>query len=308
MNSSSAGNGDSLSRRHWLAATAALAGAAASSRLLAAQPQAGSAAADESFRASGERINQSVVKWCFAPMDIETLARAAAGMGCKSVELCPPSEWPVLKQYGLTCAIASTHTFVRGLNDPANHPECLEKLTAAIDASADFGCPNVITFSGMRNGLSDEEGIANTVAGVKKMIGLAEQKKVNICLEPLNTRVDVEMKGHPGYQCDTVEWAVKVCDQVGSPRMKILFDIYHVQIMQGDVITRLRQYKDYIAHYHTAGNPGRRELDDEQEINYPGIVRAIAETGYTGFVGQEFIPTWDDKLAALRHAVKLCDV
>jgi hydroxypyruvate isomerase len=146
---------------------------------------------------------------------------------------------------------------------------------------------------------------------VKKVIGLCEKRKVNLCIEPLNTRVDVEMKGHPGYQCDKVEWAVEVCNQVGSPRMKILFDIYHTQIMQGDVITRIKQYKDLIGHYHTAGNPGRNDLDDTQEIHYPAIMKAIVETGYTGFVGQEFIPK--DRLpegmvAALAQAVRLCDV
>jgi hydroxypyruvate isomerase len=148
----------------------------------------------------------------------------------------------------------------------------------------------------------------NCIDGLKTVIGLAETKKVNLCIEPLNTRVDVEMKGHPGYQCDTIEWGVKVCEGVGSSRMKILFDIYHTQIMQGDVIVRLRQYKDFIGHIHTAGVPGRNELDDTQEINYPAVMKTIADIGYTGFVGQEFIPTWKDKLAALRHAAKLCDV
>jgi len=160
----------------------------------------------------------------------------------------------------------------------------------------------------MREGISDEEGMQNCIAGLKSVIGLAEKKKVNLCIEPLNTRVDVEMKGHPGYQCDTIEWGIKVCEGVGSPRMKILFDIYHTQIMQGDVIVRLRQYKDFIGHIHTAGVPGRNELDDTQEINYPAVMKVIADIGYTGFVGQEFIPTWQDKLAALRHAAKLCDV
>jgi hydroxypyruvate isomerase len=160
----------------------------------------------------------------------------------------------------------------------------------------------------MRGNLSDDEGKKNTIAGLKKVIGLAEKRKVNLCIEPLNTRVDVEMKGHPGYQCDTIEWAVDVCKAIGSPRMKILFDIYHTQIMQGDVIVRIKQFHEYVGHYHTAGVPGRNELDDTQEINYPAIMKAILATGYTGYVGQEFIPTWDDKIAALRHGVKVCDV
>jgi hydroxypyruvate isomerase len=254
-----------------------------------------------------------VVQWCFKPMSTEDLARHAAALGMKSVELIPPSDWPLLKKYGLTCAIAGSHGFVKGWNHKENWDFCTESITKAVNASADFGCPSVITFSGMRGDLpvgpeGDEIGKKNFVEGIKRVLPLAEQKKVTLALEMLNSRVDIEMKGHPGYQCDTIEWAVDVCNRVGSDRLKILFDIYHVQIMQGDVIVRLKKYKDYIAHYHTAGNPGRNEIDDTQEIHYPGIMKAIAETGYKGFVGQEFIPTWKDPVAALRHAVRLCDV
>jgi hydroxypyruvate isomerase len=246
-------------------------------------------------------------------MSVEDLARSAAALGFKSVELVPPTEWPTLKKYGLTCAIAGSHGFVKGWNHKENWDYCTESLTKGIEASADFGCKTIITFSGMRGALpagpeGDEIGKKNFVEGIKRVLPLAEQKKVTLALEMLNSRVDVEMKGHPGYQWDTIEWAVDVCNRVGSDRLKILFDIYHVQIMQGDVIVRLKQYKDYIAHYHTAGNPGRNEIDDTQEIHYPGIMRAIADTGYQGFVGQEFIPTWHDPLAALRHAARVCDV
>ena len=266
------------------------------------------AADDAAWKVESGRINQSVVHWCFNPMSVDELAAGAAKMGLKSVELIDPKLWPKLKELGLTCAIASSHGFVKGWNHKENWDFCRAKITAAIEAAADFGCPSVITFSGMREGIGDEEGMQNCVAGLKTVIGLAERKKVNLCIEPLNTRVDVEMKGHPGYQCDTIEWGVKVCEGVGSPRMKILFDIYHTQIMQGDVIVRLRQFKDFIGHIHTAGVPGRNELDDTQEINYPAVMKVIADIGYTGYVGQEFIPTWKDKLAALRHAAKLCDV
>lgn len=267
----------------------------------------------QAWRITRGRIRQSVVAWCFRPMPIEELARAAAALGFQSVELCPPSDWPILKRHGLTCAIASSHGFVRGWNDPDNWDYCTEKTREAILAAAEFGCPNVITFSGMRGKLppgpeGDEIGKRNFVEGIKRVLPLAEEKRVTLALEMLNSRVDVEMKGHPGYQCDTIEWAVDVCRRVGSPRLKILFDIYHVQIMQGDIITRIRQYHEFIAHYHTAGNPGRNELDDTQEIHYPGIMRAILETGYQGFVGQEFIPTWKDPIAALRHAAQVCDV
>ncbi len=291
----------SMSRRHLLSAGAAVAAASFS----------GVARGEEllaDWKVEKGQIRQSVVPWCFKPMKVETLIHAAARMGLQSVELTPPENWPLLKKNGLVCAITPSHSFTRGWNHVEHHAECSEKITRAIEATAAAGFKNVITFSGMRGELSDEQGKRNMIAGLKKVLSLAEKKKVNLCIEPLNTRVDEEMKGHPGYQCDTVEWAVDVCDRIGSPRLKILFDIYHVQIMQGDVIQRIRQYKDYIAHYHTAGNPGRQELDDDQEIHYPAIMKAILKTGYQGYVGQEFIPREADKIASLRKAVRWCDV
>ncbi len=267
-----------------------------------------SAQEEETWRISKGRIKQSVVGWCFKSMETPVLAKAAAGLGFKSVELVDPKFWPGLKELGLTCAIAGSHGFVKGFNHVENHAMCVQKISERIEQAAAFGCPNVITFSGMREGLSDEEGIANCVAGIKQVIGLAEQRRVTLCMEVLNSRVNVEMKGHPDYHADRIEFAVEICKRVGSPRMKILFDIYHTQIMQGDLITRIKQYHEYIGHYHTAGVPGRGELDDTQEINYPAVMQAILATGYTGFVGQEFIPTWADPVAALRHAARVCDV
>jgi hydroxypyruvate isomerase len=298
---------DRLTRRTLLAAIAAAGPAAALAQA------AESVSDDPNWKIKNGHINQSVVQWCFKPMPTGELARHAAALGLKSVELCPTSDWPILKKYGLTCAIASSHGFVKGWNHKENWDYCCENLTTNINAAADFGCPAVITFSGMRGDLpagseGDEIGKKNFVDGIKRVLPLAEQKKITLALEMLNSRVDVEMKGHPGYQCDSIEWAVDVCNRVGSDRLKILFDIYHVQIMQGDVIVRLNKYKDYIAHYHTAGNPGRNEIDDTQEIHYPGIMKAIAQTGYQGFVGQEFIPTWKDRVASLRHGVRICDV
>ncbi len=299
-----------LNRRTLLAglASAGTAAAMVHTGLAAEKP-----ADDPAWKVTSGRINQSVVHWCFKPMSVEQLAQSAAALGLKSVELVAPTDWPILKQHGLACAIASSHGFVKGWNHKENWDFCTEKVTASVNAAADFGCPSVITFSGMRGDLpagaeGDEIGKRSFVEGIKRVLPLAEKRKVTLALEMLNSRVDVEMKGHPGYQCDSIEWAIDVCNRVGSDRLKILFDIYHVQIMQGDVITRIRQYKDYIAHYHTAGNPGRNEIDDTQEINYPGILQVIAETGYKGFVGQEFIPTWKDPIAALRHAARLCDV
>jgi hydroxypyruvate isomerase len=256
------------------------------------------------------RIKQSVVGWCFNRVGVKTpeLARAAAAMGYRSIELGGTEHWPLLKQLGLTCAIAGSHGFVEGLNHLEHHAMCEEKIGKAVEAAAAFGCPSVICFSGMRKGLSDEEGIANCVTGIKRVIGLAEAKGVTLCMEVLNSRVAIEMKGHPDYHADRIEFAAEVCRRVGSPRMKILFDIYHTQIMQGDVISRIHQFKEWIGHYHTAGVPGRGEIDDTQELNYPPIMRAILETGYTGYVAQEFIPTWKDPFASLRHAGRVCDV
>lgn len=253
-------------------------------------------------------LNHSIVYWCFAKYwDIEKTCQIARQLGCKSVELIEPEDWPALKKYGLACAIAGSHWFEKGMNNPKYHEMCLGKMRDAIDACADFGCPNVITFTGLAEDISPDEGIKNCVAGYKKIMGYAEKKKVNICLEILNSRVPIEMVGVPGYQGDHTDYCMEIIKQVGSPRMKLLFDIFHVQIMDGDLISRIREYKDYIGHYHTAGNPGRHELDDTQEINYRPVMEAIAETGYTGYIGHEFIPT-RDPLEGLREAVELCDV
>jgi hydroxypyruvate isomerase len=259
------------------------------------------------YTAKNGRIQQSVIHWCFKPMPVEELASHAARMGLKSVELVAPENWPTLKKLGLVCAISSSHGFTKGFAHKEEHAECLETLRKQIDLTSDAGFPSIITFSGFRRGISDEEGMKNMVDGLKQIVGHAEKKKVTVCLEMLNSRVNVEMKGHPDYFCDKIEMAVEVCKRVGSERMKVLFDIYHVQIMEGDIIARIKQFHPYIGHYHTAGVPGRNELDDTQEINYVPIMKAIAETGYKGYVGQEFIPT-RDKALALNEAVKLCDV
>lgn len=253
------------------------------------------------------RIQQSVVPWCFRPMPPGELIEHSAKLGLKSVELVGTEHWPLLKQKGLICAITGSHGFAKGFAHKEEHDECIASLRKSIDATSAAGWPNVITFSGFRRGISDDEGIRNMVEGLKKIVGYAEQKKVTLCLEMLNSRVDVEMKGHPDYFCDSIERSIEIIRQVGSERMKLLFDIYHVQIMHGDVITRIRQHHSWIAHYHTAGVPGRGEIDGSQELNYPAIMRAIAETGYKGYVGQEFIPT-RDKVQALSEAVQICDV
>ncbi len=264
-------------------------------------------AADAPYRVINGRIKQSVVPWCFNPMPVEELARHAAAMGLKSVELCDPKHWPLLKELGMTCAIAGSHGFAKGFAHREEWDECHAKLRERIAQCADFGVERIITFSGFRRGLSDDEGIKNMVAGLKMIAPLAEEKKVTLCIEMLNSRVDINMKGHPDYFCDSIERTIEICKQIGSPHVKLLFDIYHVQIMHGDVIARIRQHKEWIAHVHTAGNPGRNEIDDTQEINYPPIMKALLEIGYAGFVGQEFIPT-RDRVASLAQGVKICDV
>jgi len=266
-----------------------------------------SLAQEELYRAKNGRIRQSVVPWCFKPMPFAELTKHAVAVGLSSVELCPPSEWPRLKALGLTCAIASSHGFAKGFAHPEEQPECIEKLRTVIDAASEFGCPNVITFSGFARGLTKEDGLKNMVEGFKKILPYAEEKKVTLCLEMLNSRVDVEMKGHPDYLADDIDYAVEVCKQIGSERMKVLFDIYHVQIMNGDVISRIKQHAPYIGHVHTAGVPGRGEIDDTQEINYPPIMQALVNVGYTGFVGQEFIPM-RDPVQSLAQSVRICDV
>jgi len=259
-------------------------------------------------RATEGRINQSIVYWCFEKhWDIEQTCRAARLLGCKSVELVDPLHWPILRKYGLICALHGSHGFDKGMNNPEYQDMCIEKIRDSIDACYQYGYPSVITFTGFRENIPDDVGIINCVNGYKKIIRYAERMKVNLCLEILNSRVDIEMKGHPGYQGDHTEYCMEIIRRVGSPRMKLLFDIYHVQVMDGDIIARIRQYKDYIGHYHTAGNPGRGELDDKQEINYKPIMEEIIRTGYTGYVGQEFIPT-GNPFKSLREAVVLCDV
>ncbi|MDB5341446.1 MAG: Xylose isomerase domain protein barrel [Planctomycetaceae bacterium] len=255
------------------------------------------------------RIKQSICYWCFRETwSVEQLAAVAKQLGCVSVELVEAKYWPLLKQMGLTCAISSSHGFVKGMNNPAHWDYCFEILRKRIDDASAAGVPNVITFTGMRESIPDDVGLKNCVEGYKKIIGYAEEKKVTLCLEMLNSRDNSHpMKGHPGYQGDHTEYCIDIIKQVGSPRLKLLFDIYHVQIMDGDVIRRIRQHKEYLGHIHTAGNPGRCELDAKQEIHYGAIMQALVDVGYTGYVGHEFIPT-REPLQGLKDAIAVCDV
>jgi hydroxypyruvate isomerase len=260
------------------------------------------------YRITKGRIRQSVVHWTMKPLTVTQLADAAAAMGMGSVELIGPEHWPMLKERGLSCAIAGSHGFSKGFAHVEEHDECIARLRQSIDACVTHGVERVITFSGFRRGLDDATARRNMIEGLKKILPYAEEKKITLCLEMLNSKVTEEMKGHPDYWCDHIGKALDICQTIGSERMKILFDLYHVQIMDGDLIRHYQQCREFVGHIHTAGNPGRAELDDQQEINYPPIMRAIAESGYTGFVGHEFIPRAADKVATLADAVQLCDV
>ncbi len=293
-----------LSRRQLLSA------AGAAGLLTAAGAPRQATAADPEFKVSKGRIRQSVMGWCFRPLPAEQLARHCRDIGLVAIEGISAHDYPAVRRLGLNISLVSSHGFARGPFSRDNHEFCISKLKASIDLAAEVGCPSVITFTGMREkGIRDEQAAKNCVDCWKAVIGYAEEKQINLCLEHLNSRDDTHpMKGHPGYFGDDVDFCVDLIRRVDSPRMKLLFDIYHVQIMNGDVIRRIRQYQDLIGHYHTAGNPGRGELDETQEINYPPIMQAIVETGFQGYVAQEFIPTWDDPVAALRHAAQVCDV
>ena len=265
---------------------------------------------DAAAKVRDGRLPQSIIYWCFKDhWDVEKMCAVAGDLGVRSIELIGPEHWPTLKKHGLTCAIAGSHGFARGFNNPKHWPEFTNLLRKRIDACAEAGVPSVITFTGMREKeIPDDVGAKNCVEGYKQVVGYAEQKKVTLCLEMLNSRDSSHpMKGHPGYQGDHIDYCADICRQVGSPRLKLLFDVYHVQIMDGDVIRRIRQHKDLIGHVHTAGVPGRGELDENQELNYPAVMRALADAGFREYVGQEFIPT-RDPLEGLRQAVRACAV
>lgn len=266
---------------------------------------------DSDFKITKGRIRQSVMGWCFKPMPALGLAKHCKAIGLEAMEGVSKEDYPAIQKMGLKISLVSGgHGFKKGPCVASNRELVIENLKKGIDLAAKIGTKSVITFTGMRGkGLTDAAGSKNCVDAWKAVMPYAEKKKITLVLEHLNTRDDSHpMKGHPGYFGEDVDHCVELIRKVDSPSMKLLFDVYHVQIMNGDVIRRIRQYKDWIGHYHTAGNPGRAELDDTQEINYPAVMRAIVATGYKGFVAQEFIPTWKDPVAALRHAAQVCDV
>ena len=251
------------------------------------------------------KLRHSVCRWCFRDMSLEELCEAAQDIGIESIEIVGPSEWEVLKKFNIGCALGtdSFASITDGFNDPKNHEKLISSYKGLIDSAADAGVPNVIVFSGNRRGMDDMVGMENCAIGLDELAKYAENAGVMIVMELLNSKVN-----HPDYMCDHTPWGVQLVEKIGSPNFKLLYDIYHMQIMEGDVIATIKDNKDHIAHYHTAGVPGRHEIDDSQELNYPAIVRAITETGFEGFIAQEFIPVRQDKVASLRQGVELCTI
>ncbi len=250
-------------------------------------------------------IKHSACRWCYNKIPMEEFLENSKSIGLKGIDLLGPDEWQLAVDMGLTCSMTTGDKFgiEKGFNDPSLHEALHENYANLIPKAADLGLKNIICFSGNRNGLSDEAGLENCAKGLDPIVKLAQKHGVYIVMELLNSKVD-----HHDYQCDHTPWGAALCEKVGSDHFKLLYDIYHMQIMEGDVIATIRKYHKYINHYHTGGVPGRHEIDETQELNYPAIMKAIVETGYDGFVAQEFIPTWEDPLKALETGVKICDV
>jgi hydroxypyruvate isomerase len=290
-----------MNRRTFLASSA-LSGAAIATASLARQPETVHKTPSEQPALKG-RLKQSVCRWCFSNLKLDDLCAAASSIGLRAIELLSEKEWDTPARYGLTCAIGNGPTSISdGFNRPENHDKFITELERMLPLAKAAAIPQLIVFSGNRKGMSDTEGLTNCAAGLKRITPIAEKHGVTIIMELLNSKVD-----HGDYMCDHTAWGLDLVQKVGSPRFKLLYDIYHMQIMEGDVIRTVTAHLDSIAHFHTAGVPGRHELDDTQELNYGAICDAIVNKGFTGYLAQEFIPT-RDPLTSLRQAVRLCDV
>jgi len=250
------------------------------------------------------RIHQSACRWCYKDIPLDQLCAFAAGIGMKGIDLLAVEEWEVPRRYGLICTMghAGGGTIPDALNRPEHHDAIEAAFRLNIPLAAKAGVPNVITFSGARRGMSDDEGARNTIAGLNRVKKIAEDNGVTICMELLNSKVT-----HPDYMCDHTAWGVRVMQEVNSPNVKLLYDIYHMQIMEGDLIATIRANLNWLGHFHTGGVPGRHELDNTQEVQWDGVMRAIADAGFKGYVAHEFVPV-RDPLTSLRAAVDLCDV
>ncbi|MCK6475874.1 MAG: TIM barrel protein [Phycisphaerales bacterium] len=303
-----------MNRRDFIASSAALAGTAYSAHAMlkpANQPanqtanQPAPAAPSQAATPKTGRLRHSVCQWCFGSMPLDELAKNAAAMGIQSVELLMPEQWDTLKPYGLTCAVAGfvhNNRIHSGWNRVENHDAIIKDMEYRLPQCKAAGIPNQIVFSGNRDGMNDLEGLKNCAKGLKRLTPLAEQLGVTLVMELLNSKRD-----HKDYMCDRTPWGVNLVKEVGSPRFKLLYDIYHMQIMEGDVIATILENYDYIAHYHTAGVPGRREIDEKQELNYRAICTALADKGFQGYFAQEFMPV-RDPMASLKQSIEICTV
>jgi hydroxypyruvate isomerase len=249
-------------------------------------------------------VNHAVCRWCYEGIDLDTLCIESKKMGIKGIDLVGPKDWPTLKKHGLDSSMCNGAeiNLVDGWNDPKFHQTLIKNYSEMIPLVAKAGYKNLICFSGSRRGIDDETGWNNCVAGLKQVIGLAEKHNVVLVMELLNSKVN-----HKDYQCDRTSWGVELCKRLGSENFKLLYDIYHMQIDEGDVIRTIQNDHQYLAHYHTGGVPGRNEIDESQELYYPAIVKAILATGFKGYLAQEFIPLQKDKLASLKKAISICD-
>ncbi len=267
-----------------------------------------SAEASESEKKSATlkgNIQHSVCRWCYGAIPLEEFCVGVKKIGLRAIDLVGPADWPVLKKHGIYSSMCNGAeiSLTKGWNHPENHPVLIKNYTEHIGLVAMAGYKNLICFSGNREGMDDETGLKNCVDGLKQIIGLAEKQGVIIQMELLNSKVN-----HPDQMCDNSKWGIELVKRLGSENFKLLYDIYHMQIDEGDVISTIKNNHQYFGHYHTGGVPGRHELDDSQELFYPAIMRAILATGFTDYVAQEFVPSWPDKMKALRHGVRVCDV
>lgn len=256
-----------------------------------------------SHRNHNSAIRHAACRWCYQDIPLEVLCREGKKIGLQAVDLVGAKEWHVLKENGLTCSMGNGAELgiAQGWIDPQYHDTLVKNYSELIPLAAKSNIRNIICLSGNRNGMDEETGLRNAEKGLKKILGLAEQHGVNLVMELLNSKVD-----HKDYMCDRTAWGVALCDAIGSERFKLLYDIYHMQIMEGDVIRTIRENHPYIVHYHTGGVPGRHEINDSQELYYPAIMKAIADTGFDGYVAQEFIPTRENKLESLAEAIRIC--
>lgn len=251
------------------------------------------------------KINHSACRWCYNKIPLEQFADDAKKLGLKSIELLNVDEWDTVLKKGLTCAVSngSSLGIPKGFNDVRYHDQLQMEIMNIIPKAADKGIPNIIVFSGNRGTISDKIGMEHCAKGLDKVVKLAEKYKVGLVMELLNSKVD-----HADYMCDNTKWGAALAEKIGSPNFKLLYDIYHMQIMEGDVINTIKKYNKYIGHYHTGGVPGRNEINASQELNYVAIMQAIAATGFKGYVAQEFIPTRKNPIDSLKEGVKICDV